>query len=461
MTSSFGRNITGYPFEAAADLWTHVFQENMFSSVIRTAWPGWHNDAMHRSAIARKYSVDPMSMFYPWRYDNYYFCWALSRAWEHLLMATPEGGDLNDVEQKFTAYEKLHKRLAGEADPMAEVAFLQPRSSMDYATDGIESAMRPLHVWMQSALFSNIRGTILFEDDPFTEWQKYPCIVIAGATMLDDELLAKMKQYAENGGKLFIFGKFGAYRTDGTLREHPEAIFNFRADLNELAVGKEGVFNWKNHSIQLPAVPECHSLSNISGCAEVVAQALDGTIYGVSAMNGNVLWLAGGIKARQPEAMHYGLIVSKWGSDPDMELAAPAYVADYLRATPGNVLRTYLAETPQIACDSGKYLATCYQDTSDGKYYLHLVNTDNILARPPETVGHNYRFENFTENASCNGEDLLVTFRVPDDMTTIESVNAFSPEFNGEKILKCSAEGNVLKITIPAGTFAGYLGLTI
>jgi len=178
-TSTFNRNISGYPFEAAGDLWSHVFQENMFSTIIQTAWLPWSEDAVHRSAMARKYSIDPMSMFYPSSYDNYYFCWALSRSWEHLLMATPEGGDLNDVELKFAGYEKTHPRLAGAADCMAEAAFLEPRSSLDYAHDPVESAMRPFHVWMQSAILTNRRVSLLFENDTLAEWLKYPAVIIA------------------------------------------------------------------------------------------------------------------------------------------------------------------------------------------------------------------------------------------------------------------------------------------
>ena len=133
-------------------------------------------------------------------------------------MATPEGGDLNDVELKFADYEKTHPRLAGKADCMAEVAFLEPRSSMDYTADALESSARPFQVWMQAATLSNRRGTILFEDDPLEKWLEYPAVVVAGAAMLTDEQLELMKHYCEAGGKLFIFGKFGIYRPDGSLR---------------------------------------------------------------------------------------------------------------------------------------------------------------------------------------------------------------------------------------------------
>ena len=70
----------------------------MFSSVIRTAWPTWYNIAEHRFSMGKRYKVPSMSMFYPERFDDYYFCWALAKACNHLLMASPEGGDINEVE---------------------------------------------------------------------------------------------------------------------------------------------------------------------------------------------------------------------------------------------------------------------------------------------------------------------------------------------------------------------------
>jgi hypothetical protein len=344
---------------------------------------------------------------------------------------------------------------------MAEAAFLQPRSSLDYAPDSVESAMRPFHVWMQSAVFSNIRGTVLFEDDPLSEWQKYPCVVVAGATMLDDELLERMKQYAENGGKLLIFGKFGVYDNDCTERLHPEKIFNFTADLKELHPVKSAFWNWQGDTLELPAVDESYSLCNPAGDCRIVMQSSDGEILGVSAMNGNLLWLAGGIKARRPSAMHYGLVISKWGSNPDMELPAPDYAAGYLKAVPGRVLRSFIGSEPQISCNSEKYLAACYRDTTDSKYYLHIVNTDKILARPPETVGHNYCFENFLKDAPANPEALEIKFRLPESLTKINSVMAYSTEFDGGKAVDFAIKGRIMQITVSGGTFAGYLHLLI
>ena len=458
-TTTFQRNHTANPFESAGDLWTHVFQENMFSSVLQTAWLSWSSDAMHRSAMARKYNVDPMSMFYPSRFDNYYFSWALSRAWEHLLMATPEGGDLNDVELKFADYEKTHPRLAGKADCMAEVAFLEPRSSMDYTADALESSARPFQVWMQAATLSNRRGTILFEDDPLEKWLEYPAVVVAGAAMLTDEQLELMKRYCEAGGKLFIFGKFGIYRPDGSLREHPEKIFNFTFDLQELAPGNAGKFNYCGKTVELEPIAENLSMTNLDGDYKIAAQSNDGTIYGVSAMHDRVLYLAGGVTARRPAAVHYGVIISRWTSDPDREVPAPDYAADYLKRIPGKILEAFLNTVPGIKVNAPDYLASAYKN-AENEYYLHLVNTADILQRPPAMVSHAFRFKNFEEKAVGNAGSFTVDLKLSDDFTVAEATG-FSPEFQGGKELSYQQHGELLQITVPAGCFAGYLHIKL
>ena len=459
-TSTFQRNHSANPFEAAGDLWSHVFQENMFSSVLQTAWLPWCCDAMHRSAMARKYSIAPMSMFYPSRYDNYYFSWALSRAWGHLLMATPEGGDLNDVELKFAEYEKAHPRPGGQADCMAEVAFLEPRSSMDYTADALESTVRPLQVWMQAATLTNRRGTILFEDDPLEQWRKYPAVVVAGASMLADEELELMKRYCEAGGKLLIFGKFGIYRPDGSLREHPEKIFNFTFDLQDLAPGEAGKFSWRGKTVELEPVRENLAMADVAGDCRIVARGNDGSIYGVSAMNDRVLYLAGGVTARRPSAVHYGVNVSRWSSDPDREVPAPDYAADYLQRVPGKILEAFLDTAPRIKVNAPDYLASAFQSGA-GEYALHLVHTENILQRPPAMVSHGFKFKNFAENAPGNAESFTVDFKLPDDAPAAVCARGFSPEFEGGRALDCRRNGDILRIMVPAGCFAGYLHIRV
>ncbi len=459
-TSCFQRMHTAYPFENVGDLWSHVFQENRFSSVMRASYPAWTADAVHRTAMAKKHSIDPMSLFYPQRADDYYFCWALSRAWEHLLMVTPEGADLNEEEKKYLPYENIHKRLAGKANPLAEVAFYLPRTSIDYSPDGLESGTRPFNVWIQSGIFCNLRETLIFEDEPLEKFLQYPLVVVAGARMLTDEKLKLFAEYCQCGGKLLIYGEFGIFNPDCTQRLHPEKVFNFSADINPLHKVPAGKLVWNDEILEIPAVDESCTLSNISGDAQIAAQGEDGSIYGVRAMNGNLLWMVGGIRSRHPEAEHYAYSINRWGPEPNKKETAPYYAADYQKSVPGKIMTMLLNNAPVITCSSPDYLLTAFQDDVSGRINLHMVNIKGVLACPPEKISHADIFENFQKDATRNNEALALSFKLPENATVRETVKLFSPELLSDIILPVKTENGKLKITIPPNTFSGYLMIT-
>jgi len=455
-TSTFTRNLTAYPFETASELWSCVFQENMFSAVIRQSYVPWSIDAMQRLAMAQRNKVMAMSMFYPDRFDNYYFSWALSRSWNHLLMATPEGGNINDVETEFLPFDLKHPVLENPEE-FADMALLEPRSSLDYAQDPVESATRPFMVWSQAGLFRNLQMRIVFENDPPEVWQQYPFTAIAGATMLSDETLHKLKNYVLQGGRLFIFGKFAIWQNDGTPRQHPEEIFGIKADLNDLHAVKEGLFKWQGNEIKLPPVAESCSLSNISGAHRVIASSVDGEILGISCMNDQVIWLAGGVQSRHPEASQYVFVIPRWSREPDKRVTAPPLAAPRLYNVPGKILSVLLARPSLIKVSNRDYQSSLYYDRTQKRLFVHLVNTSGMLSEPPATVSHADEFINFKRNTAANNPAFTVTVTLPGKYVSPAAAQSFSPEFAGSKTLTISDDGGKYCISIPEKTFSGYL----
>ena len=460
-TSTFARNLTGYPFEKAGFLWSHVFQENMFSSVMRASWPSWTADAMHRRAMAAKYCIEPMSMFYPARYDDYYFCWALSRSWGHLLMATPEGSDLNAVEQKFYEFEQGAPRWTVDAVLPAKIAFMQPRSSLDFAADAVEGSGRPFAVWTQSGVFRNIPFDIIFEDEELERFSQYSLIVVAGATMLSDKQLALFKEYCANGGKLLISGPFGIYNSNGELREHPEAVFGFTAELNGIESTAEGVLSLKDRQIKLPAVEESYFLSGMTGAAEPIAETIDGKVLGVSSMQGNLIWLAGGVHTRGVEAAHYAFVISRWVDGQAVTAEAPAYAAGYIKAVPGAILEILADDLYKVKVNSTDYLASLAYNKNSGNLRINLVNISNTLAEPPAKISHGDIFANFSPGAAGNGKTLEISCKLDKKLLAVTKATAVSPEFSGKKDLRFTVCGNILSITVEPGTFAGFLEINL
>ena len=456
-TTTFKANEFAYPFEEAGKLWSCVFQENMLSSVIRTAFLSWHNIAEHRSSMAQKYNILPMSMFYPARYDDYYFCWSLAKAWNHLLMATPEGEDLNEVEQYFSTYDSNHPILEN-VDDISDVAFLESRLSFDFTEDTLPNVVWPFNVWLQASTLRNLKNHILFEDDSLEKFLQYKMIVLAGALMLTNEQLLKLKKYCLLGGRLLIAGLFGIYDEDGSLRKHPENIFDIEVDVAPLQAISKGEFNFNGTKIPLEEVEESFSFSSIPKNVSIVAKSHNDIITGISAMDGKLIWLVGGVRCRKGENHHYDLRISRWLENPP-QIKAQASAIDYLYQVPGAILTALLPNKAIIKSSTKDVLATTY--TNSQCTQLHLVNIQNVIPNSFEIISHEDKFSNFLPNALAIDEDIILELTLPNRKLSNFTALGYSPEFNGAKAIPIIENNNTLKLKVPKGTFAGYITIKI
>ena len=451
-------NTTGYPFEAAGELWSCVFQENTFSRIIRTSWPDWAGNAAQRRAMSRLYHVPSMSMFYPAREDDLYFCWALARSWGQLLMATPEGGRAGQTNPRFIPFEAEHPATGFEAEAGADIAFLEVRSSLDYCEKAIERSYFPFSVWSQAALFRNFGISILLEKQSAETWNEHSLIVLAGAVMLSDEQLEALRRYVDGGGRLLLTGDFGSRRADGTKREHPERIFGLDAELSDFGPVAAGAFRWNGQTVKLPALAESRQLRQVAA-GEVVAQSEAGEILGIASPDHRVVWLAGGVNTCGWESAQFAQAVSRWEKDAGRKIPASPYVADYLRTVPGGILALLMEKPPRLQIDSTDHTVSAFVE-ADGTLAIHLVNVGGTIPRPPERVGHPDIFANFVPQAPGNTRPLNLIVRLPSDAPR-SPAQAYSPEFSGGKALETVFQNGEARILIPAGTFAGYLRIEL
>ncbi|MBQ6473847.1 MAG: hypothetical protein IJJ33_17805 [Victivallales bacterium] len=454
--TTFGRNAVAYPFEEAADLWSCVFQENMFSSVIRTAWPSWMSMAEQRTALGNRHGVPAMSMFYPAREDDYFFCWSLARCWNHLLMASPEGGDLNGVERLFTPFDREHPILK-QGIPLTDYAVLEPRSSLDLTANPLPNVIWPVNAFMQAGTFRNVHQAILFENDTLDTWLKHPLVVVVGAIMLSDGQLDLMRQYCDLGGHLFIYGPLGTKRPDGTDREHPERVFGIEAELTAKRPLPAGEFTWRGQAISLPDVEEGIAFQSISGAGvQVIARGQDGNPWGITALDDRLIWLVGGIRCHRGQDVHSDLRISRWTAQPGQS-SAQTNAVSYLRDVPGEILHRILPRPQMLTCSSEDYLCTAYLAGDSSRAVVHLVNVAGVLPQSGEQVSHQDLFMHFLPGAERNREPVTLTLNLPTAAEMPDRAVAHSPEFPGGRTVLCHIQATVLTLTIPAGTFAGYL----
>lgn len=178
-------------------------------------------------------------------------------------------------------------------------------------------------------------------------------------------------------------------------------------------------------------------------------------------MNGNLIWLAGGIRSRHPEAEHYAFSIDRWSADPYKKEVAPYFAAEYQKNVPGRIMAMLLNNDQVISCSSEDYMLTAFRDEETNCCNLHMVNVAGVLARPPEMISHRDIFVNFLKDSPKNQTAMELKFKLPEGGGVPKKVQAFSPEFTGEKELSYQRHGNKLYITIPAGCFAGYLHIKI
>ena len=206
-------------FSSCWEYWEHVFQENCFSDVIKLSWPVFYTESIVQYAYGRRKNVPSMSLFYPERYDQYYFAWALSESWGQLPFLCPEGFNMKEEDQIFNTFEKKYADMFRDQQKSADCAFLISRNSLDHAPDAIENTYYPLNSLIQAAYFNGLISDSVSEDETQEAFNNQKCIISIGTALVTEELAEKLFAYLEQGGTLLIYGVFGTFMPPKALRK--------------------------------------------------------------------------------------------------------------------------------------------------------------------------------------------------------------------------------------------------
>ena len=106
-------------------------------------------------------------------------------------------------------------------------------------------------------------------------------------------------------------------------------------------------------------------------------------------------------------------------------------------------------------------MATFFMDREHRKGEIHIVNVSGTLYRPPAKVSHADKLTNFLPGAPKYNRDLQVTLHLPPKFRPSAKILGCSPELKKELLLTAEISSPIMKIRIPAGTFAGYLKLKL
>jgi len=401
-------NWTGYPFEKALHIWDWVFQENCFSFVIKHSWPQFLTESRHRYNMGRLKNIPSMSMFYPDRYDSFYFSWALAMAWGQLYTATPEGEDMCDIEKVFRDFEKEHSGLLFNQKKRADITIYWSYETANYCNPDICNHITAVRSWMQALTFAGYSTDMVFASEEGINNSIHKCLLVPDVMMMADSEYGKINKYVENGGMVIYTGRPGAKKPDGTYRT-PENMHTLLRMPDEPLMGTEPV-----------------DFKMGKGRVIVFGQTgLDNYFYEPFSVD---RWVNTSFKKNLPE-----------------------YKADRMAGTAEKTIGPYVEKMVSIL--SGNEMVNNYYsyDAAGNNLLVHIINADETINCNDKKAGHddiiptfmNESKKDFSAKVSINKRDINKAF-----LLTVEA----------DREIELLTENSDRKtiIHIPEGIFSGH-----
>lgn len=395
---------TSYSFDRCMDLWTAIFQENCYSSIIKQSFLHYYTEAIHRYAAGRRHNVPSMSMFYPDRDDTTYFGWALARSWGQLYNGTCEGVDITPIEKPYRVFERENMRFYTAPDKIADLSFYFSKKTRDYTADAMTRYMHKFMGGMQAAYVSGLSVDMVFETDDVEELTRHKTVVLSHVAMVSDEELSRFAEFARRGGRLIILGDFALFNEDGSTRgaDAVEAAFGVEFEADK-ALKSGGGEIWR-----MSFAPSESEYNPAVWCFR---------------------------RVEKPEPTE--VVPSKW---------------EMQKSGTGAHLASIVKPQLKIECANDRAVLAGY--AVDGGLALHIINLKDTIAETPGKSDHTEIIENFTPD----GEKLpaaKLTVNLPDGMN-VSRASLKSPELSGDVALDISVNGNIAVIHVPENTFSGY-----
>jgi len=412
VSNIINNNPTAYPFEECAKLWDWVFQENCFSSIIRYSWPRWFSESVHRYAMGRKNNVPSMSMFYPDRYDSYYFTWSLAQFFGQLGLFTPEGEDMTEVEKVFRSFETKHKEILQNQQKHSDFAIYFSQDSWVYTDPKKSNSINMFKAYTQGALFNGLIPDLVYEDEEFIKFEN---IVLLDVRMMSDKTMKKFNQYVKDGGNLIIFGIPAIKNEKGDYRDIKDIESAFMIDTTKQVDGNDENLGDIYFTKETPFSNDFHEVCNVDR------------------------WYGSELRTAKPKVITYDISKNQ-----------------------GNMLRALL---PQNLCavkskNTNELVLTHAYISHNNKYFiLHILDANDTLNTDNKDVGHSDTIKNFMKNAKKNDEIIINIIDYPEFIEN--SGKLISPEFEGEIPVKWSRKEDSVEVVIPANSFSGYGIITI
>lgn len=392
-------NWTGYPFEKVVHLWDWVFQENCFSFVIKYSWPQFLTESRHRFNMGRVGKVPSMSMFYPDRYDSFYFTWALCMAWGQMFTATPEGEDMCEIEKKFRDFEKKYSNLFFEQKKKADVTIYWSYETGNFCNPEKCRHITAVRGWTQALTFAGYSSDIVFASEETIDPGVHSFLIVPDVWMLSDDEINKLNRFVEDGGKILYTGQPGIKKPDGTKR-------------------------------QLEKVKQELCIESDKSVVFMERTGLDSLYY-------------------EPHS------VDRWKNS-TVRKQLPDYIADKMAEIASNILKNIVAKSVQ--CERCSEMLSIYPtyDKYEKNMLIHIINAMGTVDSAKRDGGHDDTIPGFMDDCP-----KLTSFDLKVNTKSSKNAYLISIEAKEEIKLKTKRDGDKLTIVVPGNTFSGYAMIKI
>ncbi len=406
-------NWTGYPFEKALHIWDWVFQENCFSFVIKHSWPQFLTESRHRYNMGRIKDIPSMSMFYPDRYDSFYFTWALAMSWGQLYTATPEGEDMCDIEKVFRDFEKEHSDILFRQQKKSDITIYWSYETANYCNPKKCSHITAVRSWVQALTFAGYTTDMVFSSEDEIDADIHKCLLIPDVMMMDDNEYKKINRFAEEGGIVIYTGRPGVKKPDGNYRTVEEM---------QKALSMPGEPMIKGTAVEYP-----------QGSGRII-------LYGITPLDNNYY---------EPHS------VDRWRDTAYMK-NLPEYKADTMAAKAESLVSPYIDKMIEII-PGNEMTNSYYSYDNEGKNLLvHIINAAGTINCGDKDAGHGDTIPAFLKESEKDfTADILI------NLPGLKYVYLLSIETPGEIKLKTETEGIKTIVHIPKGIFSGHAILRI
>ncbi|MFH1903252.1 MAG: beta-galactosidase trimerization domain-containing protein [Candidatus Omnitrophota bacterium] len=455
---------TGYDLEGAMPYFNTAFTEVCSTENPLNCWAWLVPEFKHKSALARRYHVPAMVLFYCTTAEQGYFSWALSKVLGQSLWVTGSSADVHkeaELSELGNAFQKKYPDIFDRPASCSRIAVLFSRNTMtNYQAASDESYTYEFRGWCQQLFLNNLLFDVVLDEDleESATLQRYDLLILPNAACLNDRQVENIKKFVNKGGKIIATFETGHFDHTGNRRKIPalQDLFgvqdlglvnaqnlwkattshplsaelppyiNNRRPYRQVKVIRAGKILLESVYLGLWVnTPICITTAFGKGKVTYFSGYL-----GNQAMAATYVLGATGLKDDQGRTLKYG--INK--ADPSMV----RLLVQSVKSTLGNQLQLSTDGLPEGVLIG---LHKCKED-----YALHLLNASGTLHRPEEIFGYSGKWE----AASCG------TFKIKILFCKFKTATLISPDFTGRRQVPIKKSGDGLVLTIKKGWLRHY-----